>query len=98
MSEDQHQIILDHFGKDVVLLKMSEECSELSAAICKMIIADRNGDTNEHGKAYLCVMEEFADVLEVADRMRLFIDMESVMKMRIIKRNRTLSMIYKGKK
>ena len=95
---NEHQQILDHFCKDEVLLKMVEECSELSAAICKMNIAERNDDQNEHGKAYLCVLEEFADVLEVAARMRLFLDMESVNNIRIFKRNRTLEKIYDQRK
>jgi hypothetical protein len=98
MSEDQHQIILDHFGKDAVLLKMAEECNELSAAICKMNIAEKNDDTNEHGKAFLCVLEEFADVLEVSERLRLFLDMETVKNMRIFKRSRTLEKIYDQRK
>ena len=95
---NEHQQILDHFGQKHVCLKMIEECNELCAALSRMLSSEENNDPNEHGKAYICVLEEFADVLEVSARMRLFLDMESVNNMRIFKRNRTLEKIYDQRK
>lgn len=98
MSEDQHKKILDYNGVDATFLKMAEECSELSAAISKMFVALKNDDPKEYSKAYSRALVEFADVLEVAARLKLIVDMECVNRARIAKRNRTLRKIYDVRK
>lgn len=88
--EDDHKIILHHFGKDAVLLKLAEEAAELSAAICRLNVAEKNDNTANHGDAYQEVLEEFADVLEVSERVKPFVDMGFVCDIMHRKRQRTL--------
>jgi NTP pyrophosphatase (non-canonical NTP hydrolase) len=97
MSEEQHKMILDHFGEAAVMLKMAEECNELAAAICRMNIAEKNNDPKNHGEAYHEVLEEFADVLEVGERLKLFLNMESVNGIAEYKRQKTIKRIQKSK-
>lgn len=97
MSEEQHRAILKYNGADATFLKMAEECSELSAAINKMFVAERNDDPTAHGKAYNRAIVEFADVLEAAARLKLIVDMDRVNRARTAKRNRTLGKIYESR-
>lgn len=49
------KMIAEHYGKDHQLLKMSEECGELSTAIARFILKPTN-------ETYENLVEEMADV------------------------------------
>lgn len=95
--EEDHKIILHHFGKDAVLLKLAEEAAELSAAICRLNVAEKNDNAEDYAEAYQEVLEEFADLLETAERGKLIVDMGYVCDMMRRKRQRTLGRIEREK-
>lgn len=95
MSDEQHQMILDHYGSTRTLLKLAEECSELSAAITKYVHCIL-GDEDSPALTQK-VESEMADVKEASARAELieFISAANINATEIFKRERTLAEINK---
>lgn len=63
------KMIADHYGKDHQLLKLAEECGELQTAIARFIL-----DPNANN--YKNLIEEMADVRNVAQQIEYLLDVE----------------------
>lgn len=70
MTEKMLKRIADHYGLDHQLLKLAEECSELSAAACRFS-ADRSEDKLDN------LLEEAADVLVMLAQISHLLDCET---------------------
>ena len=79
---NESQMILDHFGKDVQIVKIGEECSELATVIFKSLCPTKDPSDIEEE-----LYSELADVYNLMKQALLIYDSERIKSIAQMKRS-----------